>query len=64
MNFGTFLDREGDWIDTVHFPPLVKKYPVKGRGIYRIVGKVVEEFDFYSLEVISLERMAYWNAGE
>ncbi|MFM7629620.1 MAG: DNA polymerase III subunit alpha [Algoriphagus sp.] len=64
MNFGTFLDREGDWIDTVHFPPLVKKYPVKGRGIYRIVGKVVEEFEFYSLEVISLERMAYWNAGE
>lgn len=64
MNFGTFIDREGDWIDTVHFPPVVKKYPFKGRGIYLIKGKVTEEFDFYSIEVTSCERMAYWNAGD
>ncbi|GAB2499230.1 DNA polymerase III subunit alpha [Algoriphagus taiwanensis] len=64
MNFGTFLDRDGDWIDTVHFPPVVKKYPFKGRAIYRIEGKVVEEFGFYSIEVEKLERMAYWNAGD
>ncbi|MFN3759124.1 MAG: DNA polymerase III subunit alpha [Algoriphagus aquaeductus] len=64
MNFGTFLDREGDWIDTVHFPPVVKKYPFKGRAIYRIEGKVVEEFGFYSIEVDKLERMAYWNAAD
>jgi DNA polymerase-3 subunit alpha len=62
MNFGTLLDREGNWIDTVHFPPTVKKYPFKGRAIYRIEGKVVEEFGFYSLEVQRMERMAYWNA--
>jgi DNA-directed DNA polymerase III PolC len=64
MNFGTFIDREGGWIDTVHFPPVVKKYPFKGRGIYLIKGKVTQEFDFYSVEVDSCERMAYWNAGE
>lgn len=64
MNFGTFLDRDGDWIDTVHFPPVVKKYPFKGRAIYRIEGKVVEEFGFYSIEVDKLERMAYWNAAD
>jgi DNA polymerase-3 subunit alpha len=64
MNFGTFLDRDGDWIDTVHFPPIVKKHPFKGRAIYRIEGKVTEEFGFYSIEVNLLERMAYWNAGE
>jgi DNA polymerase-3 subunit alpha len=64
MNFGTFLDREGEWIDTVHFPPTVKKYPFKGRAIYRIEGKVVEEFGFYSLEVQRMQRMAYWNAGD
>jgi DNA polymerase-3 subunit alpha len=64
MNFGTFLDRDGDWIDTVHFPPVVKKHPFKGRAIYRIEGKVTEEFGFYSIEVNLLERMAYWNAGE
>ncbi|MDF2158491.1 PHP domain-containing protein [Algoriphagus sp. CAU 1675] len=64
MNFGTFLDRDGDWIDTVHFPPVVKKHPFKGRAIYRIEGKVVEEFGFFSIEVNALERMEYWNAGD
>jgi DNA polymerase-3 subunit alpha len=64
MNFGTFVDRQGDWIDTVHFPRMVKKYPFKGRGIYLIKGKVTQEFDFYSIEVRSCERMAYWNAGD
>ena len=62
MNFGTFLDREGHWIDTVHFPPVVKKYPLKGRSIYRIRGKVTEEFGFYSIEASTCERMEYWNA--
>jgi DNA polymerase-3 subunit alpha len=64
MNFGTFIDKAGDWIDTVHFPPVVKKHPFKGRGIYLIKGKVTQEFDFYSVEVESCERMAYWNAGD
>jgi len=59
MFFGTFLDRSGAWIDTVHFPPIAKRYPFKGKGIYRLVGKVVEEFDYLSMEVSYMERMAY-----
>ncbi len=59
MYFGTFLDQKGAWIDTVHFPPVAKKYPFRGKGIYRITGKVVSEFDFLSLEVVKLERMPY-----
>jgi len=59
MFFGTFLDQAGQWIDTVHFPPIAKKYPFKGKGIYRITGKVVQEFDFLSIEVCRLERLAY-----
>jgi len=59
MYFGTFLDQSGQWIDTVHFPPVAKKYPFRGKGIYRITGKVVSEFDFLSLEVSTLERMPY-----
>ncbi|GAA4278050.1 DNA polymerase III subunit alpha [Aquimarina mytili] len=59
MNFGTFLDQNGQWIDTVHFPPVAKKYPFRGKGIYRITGKVVSEFDFLTLEVIKQERMPY-----
>ncbi len=59
MFFGTFLDQKGQWIDTVHFPPVAKKYPFRGNGIYRITGKVVSEFDFLSIEVIKQERMPY-----
>ena len=59
MHFGTFLDQDGQWLDTVHFPPVAKRYPFRGKGIYCITGKVVEEFNFLSIEVIKQERMAY-----
>lgn len=59
MQFGTFLDRSGEWIDTVHFPPVAQRYPFRGKGVYKIQGKVVEEFGFYTLEVIGMERMAF-----
>ena len=55
MYFGTFLDEQGLFFDTVHFPQSVKNYPLKGRGIYLILGKVVQEFGFPSIEV---EKMA------
>ncbi|QDH79484.1 DNA polymerase III subunit alpha [Echinicola soli] len=64
MNFGTFLDRDGHWIDTVHFPPVVKQYPLSGRGIYLLQGKVSEEFNFYTIEIISCKKLAYWNAAD
>jgi DNA-directed DNA polymerase III PolC len=59
MNFGTFLDRNGDFIDTVHFPNSARDYPFKGKGVYAMLGKVVEEFGFYSLEVQKMKKMAY-----
>lgn len=57
MHFGTFFDRNGQFFDTVHFPPVVKKYPFRGYGIYRLTGKVVEEFGFASLEVEHMEKL-------
>lgn len=51
MHFGTFLDKEGNWLDTVHFPESSQRYPLQGRGFYILEGKVVEEFGVYSLEV-------------
>ncbi len=61
MNFGTFIDRNGQFIDTVHFPPSATKYPFRGKGIYRLIGKVVEEFDFYSLEIVQMHKINYSN---
>jgi len=59
MQFGTFLDYKGEWIDTVHFPPIATKFPFRGKGVYRLKGKVVEEFNFLSLEITEMEKMLY-----
>ena len=58
MHFGTFLDRDGYFVDTVHFPPVAAKYPFRGKGVYKITGKVLEEFDCINIEVISMHRLA------
>ena len=58
MHFGTFLDVEGEFFDTVHFPDVLKKYPFKGSGIYLILGTVSAEFDFPSLTVEKMAIMA------
>jgi DNA polymerase III alpha subunit len=55
MNFGCFIDAEGSFFDTTHFPQSLKDYPFKGAGTYLILGKVVEEFGYASVEV---EKMA------
>lgn len=55
MNFGCFIDAEGSFFDTVHFSQSLKTYPFKGSGTYLMLGRVVEEFGFPSLEV---EKMA------
>lgn len=57
MAFGTFLDVEGAFFDTTHFPPCIKAYPLKGAGIYLIEGKVVVEFGFPSIEVGKCARL-------
>ena len=59
MNFGTFIDSEGQFIDTVHFPPVAAKYPFRGRGIYAITGKVTNEFNFLSIEVSRMIKQNY-----
>ena len=58
MYFGTFLDRDGDFVDTVHFPPVAAKYKFRGKGIYSITGKVIEEYDCINIEVVKMERVA------
>lgn len=57
MFFGTFLDADGRWVDTVHFPESNRQYPFQGKGFYRIAGKVVEEFGVYSVEVWKQEKV-------
>ncbi len=59
MHFGTFIDIEGNFIDTVHFPESARRYPFRGKGVYAIYGKVVSEFDFISIEVNKMFKSDY-----
>ena len=51
MWFGSFLDVDGTPFDTVHFPNSSPSYPFRGAGCYLILGKVVEDFGFASIDV-------------
>ena len=57
MIFGTFLDRKGHFIDTVHFPPVAAKYPISGWGLFLIEGIVRKDYDAISLEVTSIRKL-------
>ncbi|MEO8149130.1 MAG: DNA polymerase III subunit alpha [Bacteroidia bacterium] len=57
MFFGTWLDEKGKFFDTTHFPKIAAQFPIRGRGCYRIIGKVAEEFDFYSIDLMEMYRL-------
>ena len=57
MAFGVFLDLQGQWIDSVHFPQILEQYPFRGPGCYSITGIVTEEFGFIAIEVTKLKRL-------
>jgi len=59
MFFGTFVDCNLDWIDTVHFPDSAKNFPLHNSGFYKITGKVTEDFGVYSLEVSKMYKVGF-----
>lgn len=58
MCFGTFLDEEGEWLDTVHFPQIATRFPFRGKGVYKVYGTVLMEYDCTNIDVISMEKMS------
>jgi DNA polymerase-3 subunit alpha len=61
MHFGTFYDHRGEVFDTVHFPDIASKYPLRGRGFYAIKGKVVDDFGICTIEVTWMDKLALIN---
>ena len=59
MSFGTWLDREGRFFDSTHFPPAMAAFPFLGKGIYIIEGRITEDFDFPSLEVMRMKKLPF-----
>ena len=59
MNFGTFIDVDGEFFDTVHFPSCLKNHPFRGDGVYLVLGKITSEFGFPSMDVEKMAKMPY-----
>lgn len=59
MYFGTFYDYEGLVFDTVHFPDTARKHPFRGKGFYRVKGKIVEDFGYPMIEVREMTRLPF-----
>lgn len=57
MWFGTFLDADGNFFDTTHFPATTPVYPFRGKGCYLILGKVADDFGCPSVEVTRFAKL-------
>ncbi|WP_448635399.1 hypothetical protein [Pedobacter panaciterrae] len=57
MKFGTFFDLDGNFFDTVHFPPSLAKWPLYGNGVYLVMGKVALDFGYPAIEVEKVARL-------
>ncbi|MFZ1516681.1 MAG: DNA polymerase III subunit alpha [Saprospiraceae bacterium] len=63
MSFGTWVDEEGYFFDTTHFPTSLEHYPFQGKGCYEIHGVVTEDFGFPSVEVHCMKKLG-WKKDE
>lgn len=58
MRLSTFIDREGQYFDVVHFEDTVNKYPINGVGIYACFGTINKQFDFCSMTAIWTKKLS------
>lgn len=59
MYFGTWVDFNGEYFDTTHFPDILQWYPFSGGGCYLLLGKVVIDFEFPSIEIQKMAKLPY-----
>ncbi|MHA7607895.1 DNA polymerase III subunit alpha [Elizabethkingia meningoseptica] len=55
MYFGTWIDAEGQYFDTAHFPDSLRHFPFKEGGIYLLLGTVEVDYHF---PTVTINRMA------
>ncbi|MDD3686458.1 MAG: hypothetical protein PHE56_06795, partial [Bacteroidales bacterium] len=59
MNFITWIDSDGGFFDSVHFPDSIKEYPFRGAGVYLLLGIVDVEFGYPVLRAQKMARMPF-----
>lgn len=57
MHFGSWVDQQGNYFDSVHFPQSLRSFPFRGKGVYLVKGKVVEDFGYPSIEVHEMHKL-------
>lgn len=57
MYFGTWIDAEGQYFDTAHFPDSLKKFPFMEGGIYLLLGTVEVDYHFPTVTITRMAKM-------
>ncbi|MDR6919530.1 DNA polymerase III subunit alpha [Chryseobacterium sp. 2987] len=59
MYFGTWVDVEGNYFDTAHFPDCLERYPFQGGGCYLLLGIVEVDFHFPTITITKMAKMPF-----
>lgn len=59
MFFGTWIDAEGEYFDTAHFPNCLAYYPFQGGGCYLLLGTVEVDFHFPTITIHKMAKMPF-----
>ena len=57
MYFGTWIDANGEYFDTAHFPDSLKEYDFHGGGCYLLLGTVEIDYHFPTITVHKMAKM-------
>ncbi|OXB23775.1 DNA polymerase III subunit alpha [Flavobacterium tructae] len=59
MYFGTWIDHEGTYFDTAHFPDSLANYPFQGGGCYLLLGNVEVDYHFPTITITKMAKMPF-----
>lgn len=59
MYFGTWIDLNGNYFDTAHFPDCLKQYPFQGGGCYLLLGTVEVDYHFPTITIQKMAKMPF-----
>lgn len=57
MYFGTWIDADGQYFDTAHFPDSLRQFPFKEGGIYYLLGIVEADYHFPTITIVKMVKM-------
>ncbi|MTH15879.1 DNA polymerase III subunit alpha [Flavobacterium sp. LC2016-01] len=59
MYFGTWIDNEGAYFDTAHFPDSLANNPFQGGGCYLLLGTVEIDYHFPTITISRMAKMPF-----